>query len=268
MRDDGKRSVLGINVDVVDYEGATAKIIAAAQQGRAFSVSASAVHGIMEGVRDPVHKYRLNHFDMVTPDGMPVRWALDWLHKTKLPDRVYGPKLTLYVAEAAAAAGLPVYLYGSTAEVVSDMATELEKMYPGIVIAGYEPSRFAASTPEELDVIAARIRGSGAKVCMVGLGCPRQEIWAYSISERLAMPTLCVGMAFDNHAGHAKDAPDWVQGAGIQWIWRLAREPRRLWKRYLLLNPMYLSLLVMQRLGLWSPSGDGQVPDPTIPTPS
>jgi exopolysaccharide biosynthesis WecB/TagA/CpsF family protein len=268
MRNEGKRSVLGIGINVCDYEGATAAIIDAATDGRPFSVSACAVHGVMEGVLHPEHRYRLNHFDMLTPDGMPVRWALDLLHRTKLRDRVYGPKLTLSVTEAAAAAGLPIYLYGSTAEVVKDMAANLTRDYPGTVIAGAEPSRFKASTPEELDGIAERIRASGAKICFVGLGCPRQEIWAYSISERLNMPTLCVGLAFDLHAGHAKDAPTWAQGAGFQWIWRLAQEPRRLWKRYLLLNPTYLALLAAQRLGLWSPDEVGRPPDPTAPTPS
>ena len=253
---------------VCDYEGATAAIIDAAKAEQPFAVSACAVHGIMEAVFSPEQRYRMNHLDMVTPDGMPVRWALDILHKTKLRDRVYGPNLTLHVTEAAAAAGLPIYLYGSTAAVVKDLADALTLKYPGTVIAGAEPSRFTTASPEELDEIAARIRASGAKLCFVGLGCPRQEIWAYSISERVAMPTLCVGMAFDLHAGHVKDAPSWAQGAGFQWIWRLAQEPRRLWKRYLLLNPIYLSLLVAQRVGLWSPNAGGRAPDPTTPTPS
>jgi N-acetylglucosaminyldiphosphoundecaprenol N-acetyl-beta-D-mannosaminyltransferase len=268
MRDDGKRNLLGVAVSVCDYEGATARIIAAAEEGRPFSVSCAAVHGIMTAALDPVHRHRMNHFAMVTPDGQPVRWALDLLHKAALPDRVYGPNLTLHVAEAAAAAGLPIYLYGSEARVVATLAEQLEKRFPGLQVAGWEPSRFAEAGPDECDAIAARIRATGARICLVGLGCPRQEVWASALSERLSMPTLCVGVAFEFHAGLKRDAPALLQRWGLQWLWRLVQEPRRLWRRYLLLNPAYVALLALQRLGLWKPDTVGRAPDPTEPVPA
>jgi len=110
----GKRSVLGVLVDVTDYWDATERIMQAARARRGFAVTALAVHGVMTGVQDPAHNARLNSFDLVTPDGQPVRWALNLLHKAGLADRVYGPTLTLKVVERAAAEGLPIYLYGST----------------------------------------------------------------------------------------------------------------------------------------------------------
>ncbi len=268
MRADGKRSLLGVEVSVCDYEGATAQIIEAAKEPRAFSVSCAAVHGIMLGALDPVHRYRLNHFDLVTPDGQPVRWGLDLMHRTKLADRVYGPTLSLRVAEAAAREGLPIYLYGSTPTVVEALATNLVERVPGLRVAGWEPSRFGMAGPEECDRIAARIRASGARLCLVGLGCPRQEQWASSMSHRLGMPTLCVGLAFDLHAGMVMDAPAWMQRVGLQWLWRLAREPGRLWKRYLILNPLYVALLAAQRLHLWTPDTRGRAPDPCEQIPA
>lgn len=268
MRDDGKRNLLGVEVDVCDYAGATARIISAAQQQEPFAVSCSAVHGIMTAALDPEHRYRMNHFAMVTPDGQPVRWGLNLLYGVKLSDRVYGPNLTLHVAEAAAAAGLPVYLYGSERRVVETLAEKLEKRFPGLQVAGWEPSRFGDAGPDDCDAIAERIRSSGARLCFVGLGCPRQELWASALTERLGMPTLSVGVAFDFHAGLKTDAPALLQRYGLEWLWRLVAEPRRLWKRYLLLNPAYLAMLAAQRLGIWRPDTAGRAPDPLRPVPA
>lgn len=249
MIDKGKVSVLGVMIDAVDYEAAVARIIDAAKDGRSYSVSALAVHGVMTGVDDPEHLTRLNRMDLVTPDGQPVRWAMNWMHGTELPDRVYGPNLTLDVCRAAAEADLPVYFYGSTQDTLDHLATRLPTLVPGIRIAGMQPSRFRQSTPDELDEIAADIRASGAAICMVGLGCPRQEVFAYENAERLSMPLLAVGAAFDFHAGLQPEPPAWVQRAGLQWFQRLIGNPRRLWRRYLILNPRYVVAVLRQRFG-------------------
>jgi N-acetylglucosaminyldiphosphoundecaprenol N-acetyl-beta-D-mannosaminyltransferase len=247
--DTGKVSVLGVEIDAVDYEAAVARIINAAKAGIGYSVSALAVHGVMEGVDDAQHFSRLNDFDLITPDGQPVRWAMNWLHATELPDRVYGPRLTLEVCRAAAAEDLPVYFYGSTQETLDQLAEQMPALAPGITIAGMQPSRFATSTEAELDAIAADVRSTGAKICMVGLGCPRQEVFAYENAQRLSMPLMAVGAAFDFHAGLAKEPPAWIQRAGLQWAQRLVANPKRLWRRYLILNPRYIALVLGQRFG-------------------
>ena len=259
MIDHGKVSVLGVQVDAVDYEAATKRIIDAAHADQPYSVSALAVHGVMEGVDDAEHIERLNAFSLITPDGQPVRWAMNWLHDTKLPDRVYGPNLTLEVCRAAAADGLPVYFYGSTQETLDHLAERLPTLTPGIIIAGMQPSKFDTSTPEELDDVAEQIRASGAKICMVGLGCPRQEVFAYENAERLSMPLLAVGAAFDFHAGLAKEPPAWIQRAGLQWAQRLVANPKRLWRRYLILNPRYVARVLTQKLGKYTPTA-GRTP--------
>jgi N-acetylglucosaminyldiphosphoundecaprenol N-acetyl-beta-D-mannosaminyltransferase len=230
-----KGNVLGVLVNATSYDEAAAAVIDAAHAGRPFALTALAVHGVMTGVQDPAHGARLNSFDVVTPDGQPVRWALNALHHAGLTDRVYGPTLTLRVLERAAAEGLPVYLYGSTDATLDRLVPKLTEMFPALRIAGREASKFRAVQPGEDVEIAGRIVDSGARIVLVGLGCPRQEIFAYAMRPLLPMPQLAVGAAFDYHAGLLRTPPPWMQRAGLEWLWRLGLEPGRLWKRYVLL---------------------------------
>lgn len=247
----GKRNVLGVLVDAVDYEAATEQVVAAAHERRPFALTALAVHGVMTGVLDPPHNARLNSFDLVTPDGQPVRWALNSLHGAALADRVYGPTLTLRVLARFADEGLPVYLYGSTEDTLGRLIPALERMFPALKIAGVEPSKFRPAQPGEDVEIADRIRSSGARLALVGLGCPRQEVFAYAMRPLLDMPLMAVGAAFDYHAGLLRKPPPWMQRSGLEWLWRLGLEPKRLWRRYVVLNPAYLARLAAQKTRLW-----------------
>lgn len=250
MIDLGRFNVLGVLVNAVDYEAAAAAVINAAHKRQPLRVSALAVHGVMTGVLDLIHRYRLNHFDLIVPDGQPVRWALKWLHGANLPDRVYGPNLTLKVCDAAAQEGLPVYFYGSRPEVLEKLTANLKQKYPGLIIAGARPSAFRIVSLEEKNSIAAEICNAGAVIVFAGLGCPRQEVWVYENSQLLSMPVLAVGAAFDFHAGTLTQAPAVLQNSGLEWLFRLLREPSRLWKRYLGLNPLYLWLVFLQLLSI------------------
>src|SRR5690242_19306183 len=153
MIDEGKRNVLGVEVSVVDYDSAVHRVMGAAREGRPLAVTALAVHGVMTGVQDRAHGARLNSFDLVTPDGQPVRGALNLLYSAGLSDRVYGPTLTLKVIEQAAAEGLPIYLYGSTQPTLDKLVPALEGMFPALKIAGVEPSKFRLSQPGEPEEI-------------------------------------------------------------------------------------------------------------------
>jgi N-acetylglucosaminyldiphosphoundecaprenol N-acetyl-beta-D-mannosaminyltransferase len=184
MIDRGKQNLLGVLIDAVDYEAAVTKILDAAKARRSFTVSALAVHGVMTGVLDPTHGARLNHLDLVTPDGQPVRWALNLLYGVQLPDRVYGPTLTLKVCERAAQEGLSIYLYGSKQTVLDALIHNLTERIPGLQIAGAQPSRFRPVTPAEQAEIVRTIQESGAAITLVGLGCPRQEVWVYEHGRR------------------------------------------------------------------------------------
>ena len=260
MIDRGRHSVLGVLVDAVDYEAAGERVLMAAREGRPYAVTALAVHGVMTGACHPVQRYRLNHLDMVTPDGQPVRWALNLLHGASLTDRVYGPTLTLHVLRAAASEGLPVYFYGSRQAVLDSLLARVTGRFPTLILAGAEPSRFRTLGAEERDALIERIKASAARITLVGLGCPRQEIFAYESRGALSMPTLAVGAAFDYHAGLVSEPAQVLQRAGLQWLVRLFQDPRRLWRRYLLLNPAFLALLAAQWLRVWRPDVSGRRP--------
>ena len=248
MINQGKKNVLGIRVDAVDYEAAEEAIIRAAHAEQPFAVSALAVHGIMTGVLDPEHKYRLNRFDLITPDGQPVRWAMALTGQARLPDRVYGPFLTLRVCARAEREGLSVYLYGATTATLQKLEAALKERFPALRVAGRQPSRFRQATFKERAADMEAIRASEASIVLVGLGCPRQEVWAYEMREELGRPLLAVGAAFDFLAGSLSMAPAWMQARGLEWLYRLTREPKRLWRRYLILNPHYCWLLLQQVL--------------------
>jgi N-acetylglucosaminyldiphosphoundecaprenol N-acetyl-beta-D-mannosaminyltransferase len=249
MIDHGKKSVLGIMVDAVDYDAALARIFRAAGEKRPYAVSALAVHGIMTGVECEEHKYRLNSFELIVPDGQPVRWALNLIHKSELENRVYGPELTLRTLARAEAEGLSVYFYGTTAEILASLLERLKKSFPKLIVAGAEPSKFRTLDSDERYALADRITASGAAITMVGLGCPRQEVFAYEMRPLLSMPVLAVGAAFAFIAGTLPQAPPVMQQRGLEWLFRLKEEPRRLWRRYLILNPYYLLLLARQWIG-------------------
>lgn len=260
MRNLGKRSILGVLVNAVDMDGAAEAVIQAARHRRRLSVSALAVHGLMTGAVDREQKFRLNQFDLLVPDGQPVRWALNWIHDVGLSRRVYGPHLTLRLCDRAAREGLPVYFYGSTPDVLRSLTSNLTSQFPGLKIAGTEPSRFRQLSQLEKRGVAQQIVSSGARMAFVGLGCPRQEVFVYEFGRLLDIPVLAVGAAFPFIAGVLPQAPQWMQDAGLEWFFRLCAEPRRLWQRYLFLNPTYLFLIVLQRLGLSEFSTKGQPP--------
>ena len=245
-----KKNLLGIGVDAVTPEQAVARVLAAACGRRNLTVSALAVHGVMTGANDAAHRHRLNALDLVVPDGQPVRWALNLLHGTRLAERVYGPVLMLRVCEEAARAGLPIYLYGSTPPVLRRLISSLQRRFPELLIVGSRPSQFRRLTPPEKQEVVAAIAASGAAITFVGLGCPRQEVWAYEYRNELPMPLLAVGAAFDFHAGMLPMAPPALQRLGLEWLFRLACEPKRLWRRYILLNPAYVALVALQATGL------------------
>jgi len=246
MIDRGKTNVLGVGIDAIDYDCAVARLIEGAKRRVPMAVSALAVHGVMTARQDSEHRYRLNMFDLVLPDGQPVRWAMNLLHSVKLPDRVYGPTFMLRACEAAAAAGLPIYLYGSRQDVIDRLQKRLVQRIPELKVAGAEPSKFRTLTEAEKADVVSRVRRSGAAITFVGLGCPRQEVWAFEYRDALQMPTVAVGAAFDFHAGTLRQAPPLLQRLGLEWLFRLVQEPRRLWRRYLYLNPQYVLLVTLQ----------------------
>lgn len=252
MRENKKYNLLGIQINSTDYSNVIEQVACAAYKEESLTISALAVHGVMTGVLDKEHQHRLNNLDVVVPDGQPVRWALNWLHDCQLRERVYGPTLMIRICEQAATRGLPIYLYGSTSRVLNSLSHRLKEKIPDLKISGVMPSLFRKLSVEEQVDISRNIAESGASIVFVGLGCPRQETWLYEHKDLLNMPMIAVGAAFNFHAGLLSQAPLWMQNYGLEWLFRLLSEPRRLWRRYLYLNPLYLILLGVQLLGIKS----------------
>jgi len=239
-----KLDLFGVGVSATNYDEATTAILQAAVLGISGVVTCHAVHAIVTASRDASLRAKVNTFELVTPDGQPVRWALNLLHGTRLADRVYGPELMQRLCRGAADAGIPIYLYGGNPDVADRLQANLLRLYPKLQIVGYEAPPFRPLLPEEDQAVVERINRSGAGLVFIGLGCPKQDLFAYEHRDSLKVVQVCVGAAFDFHAGVKKMAPAWMQRRGLEWLYRLSQEPGRLWRRYLVTNVLFLMQLV------------------------
>jgi len=241
------RCILGMRVDATTYPEATTRIVNWAQTGESRYVCVSSVHSVMESHDSPAFKTIVNEADLVTPDGMPLVWALKLLG-IPTARRVYGPDLTLHVCQAAAEQSIPIALYGGTNESLDDFVGFLNREFKGIRIVCRLAPPFRALSREEDQVHTQQIVESGARIVFVGTGCPKQEKWMAAHRGRIPAVMIGVGAAFDFHSGRVKQAPRWMQNAGLEWLFRMMVEPRRLWKRYARNNPRFAALLLMQLL--------------------
>jgi N-acetylglucosaminyldiphosphoundecaprenol N-acetyl-beta-D-mannosaminyltransferase len=235
------RDVLGVPLALTDYETALEWIDGMAAAGGRGYVCVAAVHTVMAAQHDPELRAAVLSADYTVPDGQPLVWALNLLG-ARLASRVYGPDLMHAACERAAQTGLGFYLYGGrNPGALSQLACNLRLRHPGLRIVGGHAPPFRDLTPEEEDAVVADIHRSGADVVWVGIGVPKQEKWMARMRPRLQTPVLIgVGAAFDFHAGLVPQAPDWMQRLGLEWLFRLAQEPRRLWRRYLRYNPRFV----------------------------
>ena len=238
-------NLLKVNVARSSYDEVVEKCVDWAKDGKSHTVTFAAVHMIMESHDKPDFRAKLNSLDMVNPDGMPVVWALRVLgHKTAT--RVYGPDATVCLLKAAQKSGIPVGFYGGSETTLARLVSEVEKNYPGIKIAYAVSPPFRKLTQAEDDAIVRQINESGARFVFVGLGCPKQEEWMVSHRDRIPAVLLAVGAAFDFLAGTKPQAPRWMMRNGLEWVFRLASEPRRLAGRYLKHNPRFIALVFRQ----------------------
>ncbi|WP_199036800.1 WecB/TagA/CpsF family glycosyltransferase [Glycomyces salinus] len=232
--------VLGVGVSTVNQAMALAEVTRWIDSRERHYVCVTGVHGVMESQRDPELKEIHNRSGLTTPDGMPMVWAgrkagAEWM------DRVYGPDLMLNVLQRAAERGWSSFLYGGKEGVPELLSKKLSERIPGVKIAGSYSPPFRPLTEAEDDEIVQRINDSGAQLVWVGLSTPKQERWMAAHRDRLAAPAMFgVGAAFDFHAGLVPQAPPWMQRNGLEWFYRLTKEPKRLWRRYFRNNPAYL----------------------------
>jgi N-acetylglucosaminyldiphosphoundecaprenol N-acetyl-beta-D-mannosaminyltransferase len=234
--------ILDIPLAVSDYEQVMDWMDAMIAAGQRGYMTAAAVNLVMSAHEDPAARAAVLGATLAVPDGQPLVWALRALGHTRAT-RVYGPDLMALYCARAARAETSIYLYGGRDQSALELLERrLRERFPGLrIVGGYSPP-FRALTPTEQETVIAEIDGSGAAVVWVGTGQPKQELWMHQMRPRLLAPLLVgVGAAFDFHAGLVPQAPPWMQRNGLEWTYRLAREPRRLWRRYARYNPRFVA---------------------------
>jgi N-acetylglucosaminyldiphosphoundecaprenol N-acetyl-beta-D-mannosaminyltransferase len=236
--------VLGVGVSAIDMDRAVAEVSHWIEEREQHYVCITGVHGVMESQCDPELLAIHNASGLTTPDGMPLVWAGRRAGMAHMR-RVYGPDLMLAVCALAADRGWSCFFYGADEGVPELLAERLAERFPGLKVAGTMSPPFRPLTAEEDAAVVERINGASPDILWVGLSTPKQERWMAAHMARLTVPVLVgVGAAFDIHAGRLPQAPSWMQASGLEWLYRLYREPRRLWRRYLRNNPRFVLAIV------------------------
>jgi N-acetylglucosaminyldiphosphoundecaprenol N-acetyl-beta-D-mannosaminyltransferase len=234
-------SVLGVPLALTDYERTMDWMDATVQARGKGYICVAATHTVVACQDDPELAAAVHGASLVVPDGQPVVWAMNALGHD-LSSRVYGPDLMARYCERSALTGARMFLYGGRNQgALVQLALNLRRLYPGLqIVGGYSPP-FRTMSDEEREAVVAEINHAKPDVVWVGIGVPKQEKWMASLRERLDAPVLVgVGAAFDFHAGLVPQAPSWMQSSGLEWLYRLLQEPRRLWRRYLTYNPRFV----------------------------
>lgn len=239
---------LSTRVDKTSYEDAANTVVSWIGRQHWTYVCVANVHMVMEAYDSPEYSGIVNGASLVTADGMPLVWALRMRHGREC-SRVYGPRLMLRLLDLCSEAGIPIGLYGGTAQALEQLQGVLRRGWPRLAVAyAYSPP-FGDLTPENDAAVVDAVNASGARLLFVGLGCPKQERWMADHQGRVQAVLLGVGAAFDFLSHAKRQAPEWMQAAGLEWLFRLATEPRRLWRRYLYNNPRFVLLFALQLLG-------------------
>jgi N-acetylglucosaminyldiphosphoundecaprenol N-acetyl-beta-D-mannosaminyltransferase len=245
------RYILDTRIDASSYADASRQILAWARARETRSVFCANVHMIMEGFDHPSFRQQINAADLVTSDGMPLVWALRRLGIGEA-SRVYGPDLTTSLLSQAEADGLQVGFLGATPDTLARLLDNVRARHPSLVTS------FAFSPPfdmpaEQDAAVIEKINSAGVRILFVGLGCPKQERWISHHRDRLHCVAVAVGAAFDLLARTKPRAPHWMQSSGLEWLFRLLTEPRRLWRRYLVANPRFIWHFALQLLARKTP---------------
>ncbi len=243
-------NILGVGVSAVNMQTTLDIIDGWIARRESHYVCVTGVHGVMESQRDETLRQIHNVAGLVTPDGMPLVW-LSHLKGFRYVSRVYGPDLMLALCERSIERDYRHFFYGGAEGVPERLATSLQRRFPGLLVAGtYSPPFRPLATEEDAQVVQM-INEANPDVVWVGLSTPKQEQWMATHTGRLIAPVLIgVGAAFDFLSGRKRQSPRWMQRSGLEWLFRLFTEPHRLWRRYLVNNPLFVTLVLLQALGL------------------
>jgi N-acetylglucosaminyldiphosphoundecaprenol N-acetyl-beta-D-mannosaminyltransferase len=248
QRSEARVPIVGTGISTTSY-AAVLELMDRPREDRARVVAFCNVHSVMSARRDPQLRRALAATDLATSDGMPLVWTLRGRgHRDQ--GRVYGPDLMELALAHGVDRGWRHYLFGANDATLERLRASATAIAPGVRIVGSYAPPYRPLTPAEDDAIVERIRSSGADVVWIGLGMPKQELWMHRVRDRLPGVTLLgVGAAFDLLSGTVPQAPDWLQERGLEWAYRLWREPRRLWRRYLVNNPAFAVLASAEVVG-------------------
>jgi N-acetylglucosaminyldiphosphoundecaprenol N-acetyl-beta-D-mannosaminyltransferase len=243
-------NVLGTGVSALSLDAARDLVLAARGQRGLGYVCCATAYNVDLARTLPALRAAYNRARLTTPDGMPLVWLGRW-HGHRTITRVYGPDLMAAVCDAGRASGLRHYFYGGDTGVAARLQEKLCARYPGLQVVGTHTPPFREPTADELAALRAEVAAAGPDVIWVGLSSPKQELFMAAHAATLAAGLLIgVGAAFDFHSGRVRQAPRWMQRSGLEWLHRLATDPRRLWRRYLLHNPMFVVRTLAQMTGL------------------
>jgi N-acetylglucosaminyldiphosphoundecaprenol N-acetyl-beta-D-mannosaminyltransferase len=243
-------NVLGVGISVLSLDLAVKEVLSAASSGKRGYICVTGVHGVSEAQADSQFKSILNESFLTTPDGMPMVW-MGRIRGHSGMTRVYGPDLMLEVFRGSASKGLTHYFYGSAPGVAAELKDRMERQFPGAKVVGTMSPPFRALATDEEEALAREVASLSPDIFWVGLSTPKQERFMAEHWRKLAATLFIgVGAAFDFHTGRVRQAPRWMQGLGLEWLFRLGCEPRRLWKRYLKNNPLFVIRALGQLSGL------------------
>lgn len=243
-------NIVGVGVTPTHIPEAVAAISSWIERGEKHYVCVTSVHGLVESQHDPALKAIHNRSGLTVPDGMPLVWLSRWAGYDEVA-RVYGPELMLAVCARAAQTGWRQFFYGGAPGVADNLAQRLAERFPSLIACGSYSPPFRALTAAEDAAEVALINAAQPDIVWIGLSTPKQEHWMGEHSGRISAPVLIgVGAAFDFHTQRLKQAPTWMQNRGLEWLFRLSQEPRRLWRRYLLGHPQFVWHLLLQHSGL------------------
>ena len=241
--------VINVDINQTSYADSCDRLVKLAEQSQSCYVVAANVHVVMTAYWDRAYAQVLANAEIVTPDGMPLVWAMRSLG-AKQQQRVYGPDLMLALCDRAVQENISIYLFGANAYTLDKLEQNLKIKFPDLAIAGkhsppyldLKSPKFTAQLAEDVQIIA----DSGADLVFVALGCPKQEFWMSQAQLHLSAVMIGVGAAFDFHSGQVSQAPRWMMAIGLEWLYRFSQEPMRLWQRYLINNPCFVFLFTMQ----------------------
>jgi N-acetylglucosaminyldiphosphoundecaprenol N-acetyl-beta-D-mannosaminyltransferase len=255
-------NVLGVGVSAINMPLAVAEVERWITEGRREYVCVTGMHGVVESLHaEPLRRIH-NRAGLVTPDGRPMAWLL-WGHGHRSADQVCGAEFMAAILEHGAARGWRHYFYGTKPETLALLESRLKARIPELSIVGRLSPPFRELTPEEDAEIVTEINASGADIVWVGLSTPKQERWMAGHRSKLnAAALMGVGAAFDFHAGTVREAPRFIRRSGFEWLYRLAAEPRRLWRRYSRGLPIFMWQILLQKTGLRRYPMDWESPEP------